>query len=103
MPAVVTSKDGASIAQKPVDNLARSRMARTDDKFDDPWMRGLMLAPSVQNSLVVTRVGDTDVTSLSQLMQKPASAVMMTFSADPHLGMNDRLVQRQRRGVSGRP
>ena len=66
VPAVVTSKDGASIAQKPVDNLARSRMARTDDKFDDPWMRGLMLTPSLQNSLIVTRVGDIDVTSLSQ-------------------------------------
>ena len=88
MPAVVTSKDGASIAQKPVDNLARSRTARTDDKFDDPWMRGLMLTPSLQNSLIVTRVGDIDVTSLSQHMQKPASAVMMTFTADPNLGAN---------------
>jgi uncharacterized protein YcbK (DUF882 family) len=88
VPAVVTSKDGASIAQKPVDNLARSRMARTDDKFDDPWMRGLMLTPSLQNSLIVTRVGDIDVTSLSQHMQKPASAVMMTFTADPNLGAN---------------
>ena len=88
VPAVVTSKDGASIAQKPVDNLARSRVARTDEKFDDPWMRGLMLTPSVQNSLVVTQVGDTDVTSLAQHMQKPASAVMMTFSADPNLGTN---------------
>ena len=101
VPAVVTSKDGASIAQKPVDNLARSRTARTDDKFDDPWMRGLMLTPSLQNSLIVTRVGDIDVTSLSQHMQKPASAVMMTFTADPNLGANTELVQRQRRGVSG--
>jgi uncharacterized protein YcbK (DUF882 family) len=86
VPAVVTSKAGASIAQKPVDNLARNRVARTDEKFDDPWMRGLMLTASVQNSLVVTRVGDIDVASLAQHMQKPASAVMMTFTADASLG-----------------
>jgi uncharacterized protein YcbK (DUF882 family) len=86
VPAVVTSKGGASIAQKPVDNLPRSRVARSDEKFDDPWMRGLMLTASVQNSLVVTRVGDIDVTSLVQHMQKPASAVMMTFTADASLG-----------------
>jgi uncharacterized protein YcbK (DUF882 family) len=88
VPAVITSKAGASIAQKPVDNLARNRMARTDEKLDDPWMRGLMLTPSVQNSLVVTRVGDIDVTSLAQHMQKPASAVMMTFTSDANLGAN---------------
>ncbi len=46
-----------------------------------------MLTSSVQSSLVVTRVGDMDVTSLTQHMQKPASAVVMTFSADPYFGM----------------
>ena len=39
-----------------------------------------MLVASVQDSLVVTQVGDPDFTRLTQFMQKPASAVMMTFS-----------------------
>ena len=86
VPALVTNKDSASIAQKPVDNLPRNRVARTDEKFDDPWMRGLMLTASVQNSLVVTQVGETDVKSLAQHMQKPATALVMTFSADPLMG-----------------
>ena len=86
VPAVVTNKGGASIAEKPA-GVTPSRFARAVDKFDDPWLRGLMLVSSVQNALVVTRVGDVDVTSLVQHMQKPASAVMMTFSADPNLGM----------------
>jgi uncharacterized protein DUF882 len=86
VPAIVTNKDGSSIAQKPVDNISRNRIARTDEKFDDPWMRGLMLTASVQNSLVVTQVGDTDVKTLAQHMQKPATALVMTFSADPGMG-----------------
>jgi uncharacterized protein YcbK (DUF882 family) len=86
VPAIVTNKDSSSIAQKPVDNLARNRVARTDEKFDDPWMRGLMLTASVQNSLVVTQVGEADVKTLAQHMQKPATALVMTFSADPLMG-----------------
>jgi uncharacterized protein YcbK (DUF882 family) len=86
VPTVVTNKGGASIAEKP-DGVTTGRFARAVDKFDDPWLRGLMLVSSVQGSLVVTRVGDADVTSLTQHMQKPASAVVMTFSADPYFGM----------------
>jgi hypothetical protein len=86
VPAVVTTKGGASIAEKPV-GVTAGRFARAADKFDDPWLRGLMLTSSVQNSLVVTQVGDVDVIGLTQHMQKPASAVLMTFSADPFLGM----------------
>ena len=85
-PAVVTTKGGASIAEKPV-GVTGGRFSRSVDKFDDPWLRGVMLTSSVQNSLVVVRVGDVDVMGLTQHMQKPASAVMMTFSADPNLGM----------------
>ncbi|MBX9829726.1 MAG: DUF882 domain-containing protein [Xanthobacteraceae bacterium] len=86
VPAIVTNKDSSSIAQKPVDNLSRNRVARTDEKFEDPWMRGLMLTASVQNSLVVTQVGEGDVKTLAQHMQKPATALVMTFSADPLMG-----------------
>ena len=86
VPAIVTNKDSSSIAQKPVDNLPHNRVARTDEKFDNPWMRGLMLTASVQNSLVVTQVGDADVKTLAQHMQKPATALVMTFSADPSMG-----------------
>lgn len=86
LPAIVTNKDNSSIAQKAVDHLPRNRVARTDEKFGDPWMRGLMLTASVQSSLVVTQVGETDVKTLVQHMQKPATALVMTFSADPLMG-----------------
>jgi uncharacterized protein YcbK (DUF882 family) len=86
-PAVVTTRGSASIASKPPETIAQSRMMQADERLDDPWLRGLVLAVSVQDSLVVTQVGDPDFASLTQFMTKPASSVLMTFSADPHLGM----------------
>ena len=64
-------------------------MTQAAERLDDPWLRGLVLAASVQDSLVVTQVGEPDFTSLAQFMKKPGSAVLMTFSSDPYLGMTD--------------
>jgi uncharacterized protein YcbK (DUF882 family) len=54
---------------------------------DNPWLRGLMLAPSVHYSMKVAAFGAPDYRQLARLMQKPASILMMTFSADPQPGM----------------
>lgn len=86
-PAAAVSKGSASIAKKPPETIAQSRLTLVSDRLDDPWLRGLVLAASVQDSLVVTQVGDPDFTALAQFMTKPASSVLMTFSSDPHLGM----------------
>ena len=64
-------------------------VGRVVDPFDDPWMRGLVLAARVQDTMIVTRFGDPDYTQLIEFMQKPRSAVLMTFTQDPHLGMTD--------------
>ena len=88
-PALVTSKGATSTASKASEAIAQSRLTPAAERLDDPWLRGLVLAPNVQNSLVVTQVGDPDFAGLTQFMKKPASAVLMTFSSDPHLGMTD--------------
>jgi uncharacterized protein YcbK (DUF882 family) len=87
--AAVTSKGTTSTASKPSEAIAASRLTPAAERLDDPWLRGLVLATSVQNSLVVTQVGDPDFAGLTQFMKKPASSVLMTFSSDPHLGMTD--------------
>jgi hypothetical protein len=87
VPATVTTKGLASIVAKPSGIIAEGRMTQANDRLDNPWMRGIVLAPSVQNSLVVTPVGDPDLTALAQFMTKPGSSVLMTFSNDPYLGM----------------
>jgi len=87
--AGVTSKGTTSIASKASEVIAPSHPTQAAERLDDPWLRGLVLAPSLQNSLVVTQVGDPDFAGLTQYMKKPGSAVLMTFSSDPHLGMTD--------------
>jgi uncharacterized protein YcbK (DUF882 family) len=87
--ATVTTRGSSSIASKPIEAIAQSRLTQAAERLDDPWLRGLVLAPSVQNSLVVTPVGEPDFAGLTQFMKKPVSLVMMTFSSDPYLGMTD--------------
>jgi hypothetical protein len=86
-PALVTSRGTTSVAVKPAETTGQGQQARTIERLNNPWLRGLVLAPSVQNAMTVTVFGDPDFRGLVQYMRKPASAVMMTFSHDPHLGM----------------
>jgi uncharacterized protein YcbK (DUF882 family) len=55
--------------------------------FDNPWLRAVMLSPSVRRYLTPLLLGDPDYRALAALMQKPASSVMMTFAADPNPGL----------------
>ena len=63
-PAVVTNRGSASIASKPSEAIAESRFIQAAERLDDPWMRGLVLAASMQDSLVVTQVGEPDFAGL---------------------------------------
>jgi hypothetical protein len=56
-------------------------------RFDSPWLRAVMLSPSVRRYLTLLLLGDPDYRALAALMQKPASSVMMTFAADPNPGL----------------
>ncbi len=54
----------------------------------DPWLRAIMLSPSVKRFLTTAALGDRDFRSLAALMIKPRSAMKMTFAADPNLGLS---------------
>jgi hypothetical protein len=54
---------------------------------DSPWMRAAMLTPSVSGFLSATQLGAIDPRPLQELMLKPDQSLVMTFSADPHLGL----------------
>ena len=83
----MTREGRASIAIKPAETVPHSHLAKTADRLNDPWMRGMMLAATAQNALTVTPFGNPDYTRLAQYMHKPNSTVVMNFSHDPHLGM----------------
>ncbi len=60
---------------------------KVGQRLDSPWLRAIVLSPSVHRFMSTLAFGARDVTSLSALMVKPASAVMMTFSNDPAMGL----------------
>ena len=60
---------------------------KVSERLDSPWLRAVILSPSVHRFLSTLALGARDFTSLAGLMVKPASSVMMTFSSDPNLGL----------------
>ncbi len=56
--------------------------------LDDPWLRAVVLSPSVRRFLTTLALGNRDFASLALLMMKPANSVMMTFSSDPNPGLD---------------
>jgi uncharacterized protein YcbK (DUF882 family) len=54
---------------------------------NDTWMRIMMLAPSA-SAMSVTMLGDVDMTRMSGFFVKPQTAIAMSFSDDPMLGMS---------------
>jgi len=54
----------------------------------NPWLRAIVLSPSVKRFLTTVALGDRDFRALASLMVKPRNSVKMTFSADPNLGLS---------------
>jgi uncharacterized protein YcbK (DUF882 family) len=65
----------------------QAAMASGGQRSDSPWLRAAMLTPSVSDYLTATRLGALDPRPLHELLHKPSQSLVMTFSADPHLGM----------------
>ncbi|HTS42608.1 MAG TPA: DUF882 domain-containing protein [Xanthobacteraceae bacterium] len=55
--------------------------------IDNPWIRAVVLAPSIYTFMTTSQFNPLDPRQIGSLLQKPTSAVAMTFSADPYAGM----------------
>jgi hypothetical protein len=62
-----------------------SRIANS--RVNEVWMRAMILAPSASTSMSTSVLGDADMTLLRAHFVKPNSAIAMTFSDDPLMGM----------------
>ncbi len=86
----IAAGNGISIAMKGSAEPAAAEPAagtsRPAMSFDNPWLRAMVLAPSV-NTITTMVFGALDMRTLQPLMRRPATAVAMSFSADPHGGM----------------
>jgi hypothetical protein len=56
-------------------------------RLDNAWLRSVVLAPSMFHFMTSTQLNPLDSRQLGTLMQKPSSALVMTFSSDPYGGM----------------
>jgi uncharacterized protein YcbK (DUF882 family) len=79
--AVKRSDDRPSVAPP------KASVVRVGDRFNDPWMRAMIVSPSALNFMKTTVYGVPDFRTLGPYLQKPASTMMATFSEDPHRGM----------------
>ena len=60
---------------------------RAGDRFNDPWMRAMIVSPSAQGFMKTTLFGMPDFRNLGPYLHKPASSVRMSFSNDPNGGI----------------
>jgi len=63
-------------------------VVKSDARFENPWMRAIVLSPSVHQFLTTMALGAGDFRMLADLMVKPSIAVMMRFAADPNPGLD---------------
>jgi uncharacterized protein YcbK (DUF882 family) len=95
-----TADNETTIAVKRIDGRPASTILTVADKklatpladtarLNDPWLRALVVSPDVSHSLYTTPLGERDFRTLATLMVKPDNSVMMTFAADPSLGLAD--------------
>jgi len=57
-------------------------------RLSDPWLRAIVVSPSVTGFLNITALGAHEFRSLAALMIKPQSSVMMPLAADPNPGLS---------------
>jgi hypothetical protein len=75
------------MVKPPLAPAKTANLASGGQGSDSPWLRAAMLTPSVSDYMTATRLGALDPRPLHELLYKPSLSLVMTFSADPHLGM----------------
>jgi uncharacterized protein YcbK (DUF882 family) len=86
-PPAASSGRSAPLTRSLPAPVERAADVRPGMRSDNPWLRGLVISPSVHYAMSVAAFGKPDYRQLASLMQKPGSMLAMTFSADPQHGM----------------
>jgi uncharacterized protein YcbK (DUF882 family) len=64
-----------------------TNVVRVGDRFNDPWMRAMIVSPSAQSYMWVSLFATPDFSNFGELVQKPVATMAMSFTQDPHFGM----------------
>jgi uncharacterized protein YcbK (DUF882 family) len=88
VPETTSKTEGA--VNEPNGKAARiGGVVRVGDRFDDPWMRVMIVSPSAQSYMKATLFGAPDFRNLGPYLHKPAAALPLSFTAqDPYPGMS---------------
>jgi uncharacterized protein YcbK (DUF882 family) len=65
-----------------------AKRAAAEHRFEGPWMRALILTPSVERFMTTTLYGTPDFRGLQPLLQTPTAMVVMAFAAEPQSGLS---------------
>ena len=91
--AVRTDDTAVTIAMKRIEGRPASAILTVANKTapaegsDDPWIRAIVVSPSVTRFLCITALSARDFRALAPFMVKPATSVLMAFAADPQPGL----------------
>jgi uncharacterized protein YcbK (DUF882 family) len=85
--AVVALKRGDDQPAAVPARTGHTSVVRVGDRFNDPWMRAMIVSPSAHTFMRTTLYGVPDFRNLRPHLHKPVATVTMTFSDDPHLGI----------------
>ena len=83
--AVKRSNDQSSSVVPP--KTKGTNVVRVGDRFNDPWMRAMIISPSAQSYMRISMFAVSDFSNFGELVQKPAATMAMGFTQDPHFGM----------------
>ena len=87
LPATATVMPASANTTVVVKPPLAAAMYSGGQRLDSPWLRAMVVTPSVSEFMTAMRLGPTDPRVLGELLLKPNQSVAMTFSADPHLGL----------------
>jgi hypothetical protein len=87
--ATVAAKKGSARAPAavPVAHVKVVQAATAGMRYDDPWLRAMILAPRLYGSMTATVYGEPNFTELRALMDKPTTSVAMSFTKEPYPGI----------------
>ena len=83
--SVMQGQGNTTIVQKPALDAPDASSER--EGLESPWLRAAILTPDFRTYMTTTQLGAIDLRPLQGLLYKPSQAVVMTFSADPQLGI----------------
>lgn len=66
---------------------APATLAQIGLRYDDPWMRAIIMTPSLRGFLSTAQFGSRDKQALGEQFRKPPSSVTMAFADEPNSGL----------------